>query len=345
MKTMRNFLMELSGVPESFNNIRFDGGHFAGSCASYNNCEIISGVIERGIFNNCDIYDVDLAFTSATFNNCTFRKCTGTNHLQYAKMNNCDFINCVGEYLGEGEDYDDDYDCEPVEDYGTYSGHYVEEDNNNYNGGNGMFNNGICINGVNIIAKYNVIRGFKLVQSQFVKNTATKLVYESIDGSNERITLDKDDLYIKGIALSDYYDDDYEFESALRLRVMKKQDGFQESYENFRAYLSKSAKQLKERPDDKYAKYADEIEYAIESGKFAKVEEQANKIVEQLLDNKAKHKAERQAKVESKPVKTNESNNANPVVAKLQELMVKALEEGDFDAYDKLEERLNRISK
>ena len=34
----------------------------------------------------------------------------------------------------------------------------------------------------------------------------------------------------------------------------------------------------------------------------------------------------------------------NPVVAKLQELMTKALDEGDFETYDKLEERLNKIS-
>ena len=33
----------------------------------------------------------------------------------------------------------------------------------------------------------------------------------------------------------------------------------------------------------------------------------------------------------------------NPVVAKLQELMTKALEAGDFEAYDKLEERLNKL--
>lgn len=32
----------------------------------------------------------------------------------------------------------------------------------------------------------------------------------------------------------------------------------------------------------------------------------------------------------------------SPVVAKLEELMAKALEEGDFDTYDKLEERLNK---
>jgi hypothetical protein len=34
---------------------------------------------------------------------------------------------------------------------------------------------------------------------------------------------------------------------------------------------------------------------------------------------------------------------ANPVIAKLQELMAKALDEGDFDTYDKLEERLNKL--
>ena len=33
----------------------------------------------------------------------------------------------------------------------------------------------------------------------------------------------------------------------------------------------------------------------------------------------------------------------NPVVAKLQELMTKALEASDFEAYDKLEERLNKL--
>mgnify|MGYP003292800693 CR=1 FL=1 len=35
----------------------------------------------------------------------------------------------------------------------------------------------------------------------------------------------------------------------------------------------------------------------------------------------------------------------NPAIAKLQELMVKALDEGDFDAYDKLEARLNRLTQ
>ena len=35
---------------------------------------------------------------------------------------------------------------------------------------------------------------------------------------------------------------------------------------------------------------------------------------------------------------------ANPAVAKLQELMAKALDEGDLDKYDALEERLNRLT-
>ena len=33
----------------------------------------------------------------------------------------------------------------------------------------------------------------------------------------------------------------------------------------------------------------------------------------------------------------------NPVIAKLQALMTQALEEGDFDKYDQLEARLNKL--
>lgn len=43
-----------------------------------------------------------------------------------------------------------------------------------------------------------------------------------------------------------------------------------------------------------------------------------------------------------KPVK---NNNNNSVIAKIQEQMVKAIEECDFETYDKLEERLNRLNK
>ena len=48
--------------------------------------------------------------------------------------------------------------------------------------------------------------------------------------------------------------------------------------------------------------------------------------------------ANKPAKQTSSPVST-----VNPVVAKLQELMTKALEEGDFDKYDQLEARLNKL--
>ena len=37
--------------------------------------------------------------------------------------------------------------------------------------------------------------------------------------------------------------------------------------------------------------------------------------------------------------------NNNMVIAKIQEQMVKAIEKGDFETYDKLEERLNRLNK
>ena len=45
----------------------------------------------------------------------------------------------------------------------------------------------------------------------------------------------------------------------------------------------------------------------------------------------------------SQPKVAQSAPAVNPVVAKLQELMTKALEEGDFEAYDKLEERLNKL--
>lgn len=45
----------------------------------------------------------------------------------------------------------------------------------------------------------------------------------------------------------------------------------------------------------------------------------------------------------SQPKVAQSAPAVNPVVAKLQELMTKALDEGDFEAYDKLEERLNKL--
>ena len=45
----------------------------------------------------------------------------------------------------------------------------------------------------------------------------------------------------------------------------------------------------------------------------------------------------------SQPKVAQSAPAVNPVVAKLQALMTQALEEGDFDKYDKLEERLNKL--
>ena len=44
------------------------------------------------------------------------------------------------------------------------------------------------------------------------------------------------------------------------------------------------------------------------------------------------------------PQAQNQPQAKSPVVAKLEELMTKALEEGDFDTYDKLEARLNKLT-
>ena len=46
----------------------------------------------------------------------------------------------------------------------------------------------------------------------------------------------------------------------------------------------------------------------------------------------------------SQPKVAQSAPAVNPVVAKLQALMAQALDEGDFDKYDKLEERLNKIA-
>ena len=50
------------------------------------------------------------------------------------------------------------------------------------------------------------------------------------------------------------------------------------------------------------------------------------------------HQQPAPAKTTTAPV-----TKTNPVVEKLQQLMTQALDEGDFDKYDKLEERLNKI--
>ena len=54
-------------------------------------------------------------------------------------------------------------------------------------------------------------------------------------------------------------------------------------------------------------------------------------------------KANNMAQPQAPQVAQTTAPAVNPVVAKLQELMTKALDEGDFDAYDKLEARLNKL--
>ena len=62
-----------------------------------------------------------------------------------------------------------------------------------------------------------------------------------------------------------------------------------------------------------------------------------------LLDKEI-NKAKEETKPANKPQRPQAQAPAiNPVVAKLQELMTKALDEGDFDKYDQLEARLNKM--
>ena len=103
------------------------------------------------------------------------------------------------------------------------------------------------------------------------------------------------------------------------MKYCTEQKELQELYDRFQIELDKFTKDLKQ-VGTKSNKHTDEI--VVESGAFAKVE------TEPVV-------------IESEPVANEVS--ANPVVATIQELMIKALKEGDFDAYDKLEERLNRI--
>jgi hypothetical protein len=84
---------------------------------------------------------------------------------------------------------------------------------------------------------------------------------------------------------------------------MRRTEGFQECFEDFRAFLGERT--IGSKPKEEPAVI--EIEEPV--------------VVEEVKSNKS------------------------PVVAKLEELMVQALEEGDFAKYDELEERLNRISK
>lgn len=155
---------------------------------------------------------------------------------------------------------------------------------------------------------YDRARGYYL--EELVRNNMGQIdhiSYVSNDDST-RVILTKEDLYIDGVELLDYYDDnDYAFKRALKSAIMRRTEGFQECFEDFRAFLGERT-----------------------IGSKPKEEPVIIEIEEPVVS-------------ESKVVEI--QSNKSPVVAKLEELMVKALEEGDFAKYDELEERLNRISK
>lgn len=129
---------------------------------------------------------------------------------------------------------------------------------------------------------YDRVRGYYLNRLIRDKNGRIAFIdYMSYDDS-ENITLTRDDLYIDGVELLDYYEDnDYGFKTALRAII--------------------ESKRYEEEPE----------ETVIEVPK-------------------------------EEPVMVPHNNM---VIAKIQEQMVKAIEKGDFETYDKLEERLNRLNK
>ena len=151
---------------------------------------------------------------------------------------------------------------------------------------------------------YDRVRGYYL--EELVRNNMGQIdhiSYVSNDDST-RVILTKEDLYIDGVELLDYYDDnDYAFKGALKSAIIRRTEGFQECFEDFRAFLSERT-----------------------IGSKPKEEPVVSEVEEPVVVEEVK-------------------SNSNPVIAKLQELMVQALEEGDFAKYDELEERLNRISK
>jgi hypothetical protein len=129
---------------------------------------------------------------------------------------------------------------------------------------------------------YDRVRGYYLNRLIKDKNGRIAFIdYMSYDDS-ENITLTRDDLYIDGVELLDYYEDnDYGFKTALRAII--------------------ESKRYEEEPE----------ETVIEVPK-------------------------------EEPVMVPHNNM---VIAKIQEQMIKAIEECDFETYDKLEERLNRLNK
>ena len=80
---------------------------------------------------------------------------------------------------------------------------------------------------------------------------------------------------------------------------------------------------------DKYVSYSDKEARELINGAWEMLKAEIKK-------SNAPAQAKPQAPVAQAPAKS-------PVVAKLEELMAKALDEGDFDKYDQLEERLNKM--
>lgn len=213
--------------------------------------------------------------------------------------------------------------------------------------------------------KFNVVKGYNLDEFQVdVNYNVVKLVYVSYD-ETIRVSLLEDvfdklllrmyEGYIEGYGC----DDSYEFTEKLTEMVYMKAEQYQSRIKEEAEQAKREAerKALREerqrildenraeRKREREARYDEATQRFLDGNKAKQVVKETKK---KPFWKKDKSDAIDKVVVESKPVVTKESSNNNnnsPVVVKLQELMVKALEEGDFDAYDKLEERLNRISK
>lgn len=72
------------------------------------------------------------------------------------------------------------------------------------------------------------------------------------------------------------------------------------------------------------------------------ITESLTKAVEKRVKYVLKERTVKKESVTKESGANSEFNNI--LIAKLQEQMVKALESGDFETYDKLEERLNRLN-
>ena len=202
--------------------------------------------------------------------------------------------------------------------------------------------------------KFNVVKGYNLDEFQVdVNYNVVKLVYVSYD-ETIRVSLLEDvfdklllrmyEGYIEGYGC----DDSYEFTEKLTKMVYMKAEQYQSRIKEEAEQAKRKARieaEFEARKAEREARYEEATQRFLDGNKAKQVAKETKK---KPFWKKDKSDAIDKVVVESKPVVTKESsnnNNNNPVVAKIQELMVKALEEGDFDAYDKLEERLNKISK